>query len=129
VSNRARGDYHERKTRIDLESHGYIVVRSGGSLGPADLVALRHQRPPLFISCKLSGIIRPDENDRTFVAAIRAGAIPLLAQRGDRGRIVYKAITKPKTLRGKHWFDTWLRAHRREILTLPDEGDDVRLSE
>lgn len=127
MSNRSRGDYHERKTRGDLEAHGYIVVRSGGSLGPADLVALRFSRPPLFISCKLSGAIRPDEHDRTFVAAIRAGAVPLLATRGDGGIIRYRAMTKPQTLRARHWFDGWLRAHRRDSLPLPVAGEDIRL--
>lgn len=36
-----KGYLAERKVRMLLQRHGWMTVRSGGSLGPADLVCLR----------------------------------------------------------------------------------------
>ena len=47
-SNRSRGDYFERRTRAALEAQGWLVIRSAGSYGVADLVALSAGRTPLL---------------------------------------------------------------------------------
>jgi hypothetical protein len=44
---RAAGDYFERRTRDALVADGWTVIRTAGSLGIADLVALRADRDPL----------------------------------------------------------------------------------
>lgn len=78
-SNRQRGDYLERQTRKALEAHGWIVTRSAGSLGPADLWAMRNGNTPLMIACKTNGKIGPGERLALVEAARIGGARPLLA--------------------------------------------------
>lgn len=43
-SPKKKGYLAERKIRMLLHRHGWMTVRSGGSLGPADLVCLRRGR-------------------------------------------------------------------------------------
>jgi hypothetical protein len=38
---KAKGSRNEYKSRRLFEAHGYTVIKSGGSLGPFDLIALR----------------------------------------------------------------------------------------
>lgn len=87
MSNRTRGDYLERQTRDALRAHGWIVVRAAGSLGPADLVALRRRFTPLLVACKTNGRIPPDERRAIRDAAEQAYARPLLAMRTRRGYV------------------------------------------
>jgi Holliday junction resolvase len=90
-ANRQRGDYFERQCRGALEAAGWVVVRSAGSLGPADLVAVRRNsedRPHvLLISCKVDGRASPAERARLLEVADQAAAEPLLASRPSRGSI------------------------------------------
>jgi Holliday junction resolvase len=115
MNNRKRGDYFERQTRADLERRGWIVVRSAGSLGAADLVALHYNRPAILVACKIPGYMRPTENDALIEAALRAGAIPMLAFRKDArngdGTVAYSQITKPKTPWGRHFMAGWAANH------------------
>lgn len=90
---RAAGDYFERQTRSDLEKRGYVVVRSGGSRGAFDLVAMRHDRKPLLVQCKVSGRFSAADKARLLLAAQRAGATPILAQREKRGTVTYTRVT------------------------------------
>jgi Holliday junction resolvase len=80
-SNAQRGVYFERQTRRALEDNGWVVVRAAGSLGPADVVALRNGMTPLLLSCKVSKRIGPGERMALIIAAEAAGARPLLATR------------------------------------------------
>lgn len=84
-SNRARGDYLERQTKSALQAHGWVVVRAAGSLGVADIVALRAGNTPLLISCKLNGHIAPLERRALIEACQAAGARPIMAARSKRG--------------------------------------------
>ena len=77
---RAAGDYFERRTRDALEADGWLVIRSGGSLGPADLVALKAEHVPLLVSCKKGGYLPRGELFTLVDAAARAGAAPILAK-------------------------------------------------
>jgi Holliday junction resolvase len=53
MSNYSRAATHERRVKRQLEAAGYFVVRSAGSKGIADLVALpRGGGRPLIIQCK-----------------------------------------------------------------------------
>lgn len=83
-SNRRRGDYFERRTRAALEAQDWLVTRSAGSLGVADLVALRGGRTPLLVSCKLDGRLPRKEREALIAAADWAGADAILAHRGPR---------------------------------------------
>jgi len=90
MNNRKRGDYFERQTRADLEKRGWVVIRSAGSLGPADLVALHHSRPPMFVACKINGYMRPHERRELRRFATMAGSLPVLAWRKQPGVVGYR---------------------------------------
>jgi Holliday junction resolvase len=88
ATNRQRGDYFERQTRAALESIGWLVIRSAGSLGPADLVALRAEHPAMLVSCKLHGYLGPLERATLLTAAAKAGARPMVARRDKPGWVL-----------------------------------------
>jgi Holliday junction resolvase len=48
----SRGIQRERQLRHSLEADDWIVIRAAGSLGCADLVALKDGRTPMMIECK-----------------------------------------------------------------------------
>lgn len=86
-SNRQKGDYLERQTKAALIAHGWIVTRAAGSLGVADIVALRAGNTPLLISCKLDARIGPGERTALIEAARAGGARPIMAARSKRGLV------------------------------------------
>jgi Holliday junction resolvase len=94
MTNRQRGDYFERQVRETLMAHGWFVIRSAGSLGIADLVALRHDRTPALVSCKLSGRIDPKERMALLDAAEMAGARAVVAMRPKGGRVLMAAVVR-----------------------------------
>ena len=93
---RQRGDYFERQAKHALEAVGWIVVRSAGSLGPADLVAVRRNSAGhphvLLISCKLDGRCSPAERAALLAAADTAAAEPLVASRPTKGVVVLATV-------------------------------------
>jgi len=92
LTNRQRGDYFERQVRDPLRAHGWVVIRSAGSLGVADIVALRKGNTPALVSCKLSARIGPDERAALIEAADRAGARAVVAHRPRGGRVELLAV-------------------------------------
>lgn len=90
-ANRQRGDYFERQTKAALQAAGWVVVRSAGSLGPADLVAVRRNSlggaHVLMVSCKTNGTASPAERAKLVDTADQAAAEPLMAHRPNRGTI------------------------------------------
>jgi Holliday junction resolvase len=94
MTNRQRGDYFERQVRDTLAQHGWLVIRSAGSLGIADLVALRHDKTPALVSCKISGRIDPAERTALLDAAELAGARAVVAMRPRGGRVTVAAIVR-----------------------------------
>lgn len=103
---RARGDRFERLCRHHLEGdHDWLVIRSGGSLGPADLVAFRSDHAPWFISCKASErpYLRPEEWSALWHFAVGANACPILAYKAGAGAvgIVFLILLAPERGRGK----------------------------
>jgi Holliday junction resolvase len=101
MTNRDRGDYLERQTRAALAQYGWVVVRAGGSLGPADLVALRDGSAPLLVQCKILGAgrryprIDPHERLALWNTAEIAGARPVIATRYRGGWISVCALLSP----------------------------------
>ena len=92
-SNRRRGDYFERRAKATLERETFVVVRAAGSLGPADLVALKQGCPPWLVSCKLGGYLRPLERQGLADAAARAGALPLMASSPKPGWLCLEIVS------------------------------------
>lgn len=101
MTNRARGDYLEHQTRDALARYGWFVVRAGGSLGAADLVALRAGKRPLLVQCKLLGKGRkfprvdPGERNALWEAAESAGARPIIATRYQGGYVALLEMMGP----------------------------------
>jgi Holliday junction resolvase len=91
---RNRGDYLERQTKAALIACGWVVTRAAGSLGAADLVALRADKKPLLISCKTDGRIPPHERAAIILAATQGGARPLLAYREKRGWVTLSLVVE-----------------------------------
>lgn len=83
MSNASAGAAFERRIRKILEADGYYVIKSGGSLGPADLDASKPGQR-LLVQAKytgrgLDGIpkIDPVEWNALYDLAVRLGAIPV----------------------------------------------------
>jgi Holliday junction resolvase len=92
ASPRRRGDYFERQCKRDLEAHGWLVIRAGGSLGPADLVAIGNGKLPLLVSCKLNGRISPQERNLLAMIGNRFGASVCVASRPRNGMVLYRGL-------------------------------------
>jgi Holliday junction resolvase len=91
-ANRQAGDYFERQTRDTLIAHGWLIIRAAGSLGPADLVALRAGNTPLLLACKVRPRIGPAERIALLNAAAAADARPLLAYRPKDGWVALRTV-------------------------------------
>lgn len=91
---RQRGDYFERRTRAALESQGWLVVRSAGSLGCADLIALRAGLTPMLISCKVSKHLPRTQLLVLATAAEKAGAWGVLAWSLKPGWVGLEIVTR-----------------------------------
>lgn len=83
----ASGAALERRVKARLERSGWTVIRSAGSRGVCDLVAMR----PAFVSyprvaflqCKKPGRISTQETAALERAAIKAGVVECYIVRGD----------------------------------------------
>lgn len=98
MSHYGTGRAFEWKTRDDLTANGYDVIRAAGSKGSSkvDLIALKPGQL-LFVQCKRSGTLPPDEWDRLVEVAAWVTAIPLLAANGPNGRgVVYTRLLAAK---------------------------------
>lgn len=83
----ASGYEFEHRCRKVLRDCGWFVWRSPKSAGPADLLALLKNHPPLLIQCKVSRNLLKEE-DRLAVLALaeKVGGVPLVAWKGPRGQ-------------------------------------------
>ena len=85
-----KGRALEYAVKRHLEEQGYFVVRSAGSRGPADLVALKNGEI-LLIQCKKDGHLSKDEAYELLEAARVAGGKAVLAYPDGR-RLILKEI-------------------------------------
>lgn len=99
---RAAGDRFERAAVIRLRSLGYLVVRSAGSLGPADLWAARADVGLLLISCKVTDHTTVRERRAFHALATDAGALAVIASKPGRGRMEWHRITHDGN---RHYYD------------------------
>jgi Holliday junction resolvase len=88
----ARGTQRERAVRHWLEEHDYVVLRAAGSLGYADLIALRNGGRPLLIEVKATARgpyngFGPADRANLKAYAERAGALATLAWWPPRGKL------------------------------------------
>lgn len=81
VKGRAFEHYVKRK----LEAKEWIVIRSRGSRGAFDLLAVKHGEI-MLIQCKWNSFIEDEERRQLTSIAWKAGGIPVLATHVD-GRV------------------------------------------
>lgn len=115
-----QGANFELKVMHDLEEHGYTCLRSSGSRGAVDVVAvtpvggwvdkyMRDSCGLLFIQCKITNpVIPPYERNAIQELATRGGAVPLVAHWAkDPGtglmRVHYRQLTGPGPKDWAHW--------------------------
>ncbi len=88
----SRGINRERQVRAVLEAEDWWTARAAGSLGDADVIALKDGRRPLMVEVKstaagpYSHFLPKDRADLSFAAEL-AGATPLLAWWPPRGKL------------------------------------------
>ena len=108
----SRGHNRERQVKHHLEADDYWVARAAGSLGDADLVALKNGKPSLLIEVKSTAQgpyehFGPADRARLRFAAQIAGAIPVLAWWPSRGKLRFIPAVewppdRPADTRGEH---------------------------
>lgn len=104
MSNYRRGTYLETRAAEELSRAGFYVIRSAGSHGQADVVALRKAMPPVLVQCKTSMTIRGEEWNALHEVAAQIGATAILATWNDtRRKIVWREITGVHLARTKSW--------------------------
>lgn len=86
-----RGHNRERQIRRLLEDAGWFVIRAPGSLGVADLVALKAGETPRLVESKSTlspySHFGPADRSALSAAARKAGAIAELAWWPSRGAL------------------------------------------
>jgi len=85
AANYRRGADLERAAKHYLEDNGYYVIKSAGSKGIADLVAIKPGET-LYVQCKLDGYLTPAERVSFRQAALTSGAAPIVARWVKEGR-------------------------------------------
>lgn len=73
MTNYDRGKRFEHRVRDDLRKRGYYVIRSAGSKGKIDLVALI-DGDVLLIQCKRDGRLPPAERKELLAIAAKYGS-------------------------------------------------------
>lgn len=81
---KAKGSKKELQSKRLLEADGWQVTKAGGSLGCADLVALKNGERPMLVQVKATSAgpfhsFGPAERMLLLETAKRAGAVPVLA--------------------------------------------------
>jgi Holliday junction resolvase len=93
----AAGRKFEWDIRDALIDDGYDVIRSAGSKGKVDLVAIKPGEL-LFIQAKINGLCPPAERTELLRVSGRADALPIVAYKGTEGRrrpVRYRLLTGP----------------------------------
>jgi Holliday junction resolvase len=105
VTHYRQGATFERKIMVLLADHGYVVFRSAGSHGVADVIAFKPGEV-LFVQCKTSGTISIREWNLLYAAANGIGAVPLMALRPGRGRVEFRRLMGVRSPRVQN-FEAW----------------------
>jgi Holliday junction resolvase len=98
-----KGLYREQQTMMRLEAEGYLVMRAPGSHGQPDVVAVKPGQV-LAIQVK-SGVARLDHGwfNELYSTALRAGAIPIVADWPKRGCLRMRRITGLHRAHSQRW--------------------------
>ena len=105
----------ERAAKKLLEGSGYYVVRSAGSKGVADMVALKPDEVVL-VQCKTDGYLSPGERVAFRGLCVRLGAVCVVGwweRTGPRGG--RSAAFLELTSMGPAGFRSWIPDHGLEV--------------
>lgn len=105
---RGRGANFERRVWKLLERSGYFVVRSAGSHGPADLVAITNGEL-LLIQCKIPGKLSSEAREALQEISDRVGATALLAYQEFGLGVLFQ------TMDGAVWELPWFTRRREPV--------------
>lgn len=127
VNTSAQGRNLENAVQAMLNERGWTCMRSAGSKGTADVVAIPEWSvlPWLLVQCKLTNPnIGPAERLALTTLATPCRALPLVASRGDRGEgtrvqyredtamwIVFRELTGPGPKDWEPWYPPALGAY------------------
>ena len=103
----------ERAAKKVLKDNGYYVVRSAGSKGVADLVALKRGEVVL-VQCKTDGRIGPADRAVLRTVALPLGATCLVARWHKEGRSARTVAFDELTSMGPAGRRSWTPDHGLE---------------
>ena len=118
----SRGARRERQAKRTLEAEGWVVVRTAGSLGAADLVCLRWDQVPRVVQVKTD--VRSPWNN--FSPEQRRALTKLAADAGAEAWLLYWPPGKQPKWIAPH---TWPKPHdpgRRDAVRGAADGEDGR---
>ena len=123
-ANYRRGADLERAAKHYLEDNGYYVIKSAGSKGIADLVAIKglqgiQASETLYVQCKTDGYLLPDERVRFRQAALKSGAVPVVARWVKEGRAAREIGFRELTSMGPAGNRDWTPDHAMRKETTP----------
>lgn len=98
--NYVKGVTFEREVQQLFIEAGFYAVRSAGSHGKVDVVAVGRAHT-YFIQCKTNGEIASVEWNTLLTVANEVGAIAVVASKVERGGIKLEALTGLRSYRGK----------------------------
>ncbi len=81
------GANFERKVKKQLEAEGCLVIRSAGSKGVADLVAIKEGRNVL-VQCKTDKISAKEAGELVKIGAVYGVATMVVCKNGRKGKVV-----------------------------------------
>lgn len=103
----ARGRRLEWEVRDDLALNGYEVLRTAGSKGAVDLIAIKPGEI-LLVQVKGNGVLAPAGWNALYDLAQMAEAVPVLAERLPRKPIRYLRLAARKNKPGRQPFEPFL---------------------
>jgi len=88
-----QGYAFENRVKADIQRHGYYAVRSGGSKGIVDILAVREHSPRiLMVQCKRKGAISREEWNELLRSAELYGGHALMAYMPGARGIEYRGL-------------------------------------
>lgn len=86
------GRNFEYRVKRYFETQGYFVVRSAGSKGIADLIAISPDGTVSLVQCKLYGTISVKEYEELRETALKFKALPVIAFKNENNKLCTKEI-------------------------------------
>lgn len=81
----SKGANFERAIKHDLELEGYLTLRSAGSRGPVDLIAIDADGHAILIQCKLNGTISKKQRAELVSLARKHHSAACVVSKGEEG--------------------------------------------